>query len=361
MILKNIKTKSTLCGGLFELDDKKDRIKEIESLMSNADFWNDSDNANKLSKELSDLKKEVEAWTSLKNDINTYSEMWEISQQENETEDLEEINTEIEKLFQQFDQLEIKSIMSEKEDKANAFLQINAGAGGTESCDWASMLFRMYLRWAEQNDYSTEIIDKLSGDEAGIKNATILIKGEYAYGFLKSEIGVHRLVRISPFDSNARRHTSFASVFIYPDLDEDINMDIEEKDLRIDRFRASGAGGQHVNTTDSAIRITHIPTNIVVQCQNERSQHKNLASAMKVLKARLYDHYKTKMEEEKSGKVEKKEIGWGSQIRSYVFQPYTMVKDLRTGEETGNVNAVMDGNINDFIYSYLRWNISQNN
>lgn len=355
-----IKTKYTLCGGLFELDAKKDRIKEIEKLMSNSDFWNDSDKANKLSKELSDLKKEVEAWTSLKNDMNTYSEMWEMSQQENNTEDLEELNNEIEKLFKNFDQLEIKSIMSDKADKSNAFLQINAGAGGTESCDWASMLFRMYLRWAEQNGYSTEIIDKLNGEEAGIKNATILIKGDYAYGFLKSEIGVHRLVRISPFDSNARRHTSFASVFIYPDVDEDINIDIEEKDLRIDRFRASGAGGQHVNTTDSAIRITHIPTNIVVQCQNERSQHKNLASAMKVLKARLYDHYKTKMEEEKNEKVEKKDIGWGSQIRSYVFQPYTMVKDLRTGEETGNVNGVMDGNINDFIYSYLRWNIGQN-
>lgn len=325
-------------------------------MMSKADFWDDQEHANILSKELSDLKKEIGMWSDLKNDLDTYAEMWNEYSEEGNEEEIKEIENEINLAFKRFDELETISIMSDKEDKLNVYLQINSGAGGTESCDWASMLLRMYLRWAEKNGYKTELIDQLNGDEAGIKNVTVLIKGEYAYGYLKSEIGVHRLVRISPFDSNSRRHTSFASVFIYPEVDDDINIEIEDKDLRIDRFRASGAGGQHVNTTDSAIRITHIPTNIVVTCQNERSQHKNLATAMKILKAKLYEKEKREMEEE-AGKVEKKDIAWGSQIRSYVFHPYSMVKDVRTSEETGNVSAVMDGEINSFINSFLRWKL----
>ncbi len=328
--------------------------------MTNQDFWNDTEKANKASKELSDLKKEIERWSSLKSDMETYAEMWQVLNHDNDQESLKEVNLEIEKLFKKFDDFEIKSIMSEKEDISDAFLQINSGAGGTESCDWVSMLLRMYLRWAEKNNFKTEIVDQLDGEEAGIKNVTLLIKGEYAYGYLRSEIGVHRLVRISPFDSNARRHTSFASVFAYPDIDENINLEIDEKDIRIDKYRSSGAGGQHVNRTESAIRITHLPTNIVVTCQNERSQHKNLAFAMKVLKARLYNHLKAQLDEEQAGKIEKKEIAWGSQIRSYVFHPYNLVKDVRTNFETGNLNAVMDGEINNFIYTYLRWSLSQN-
>ncbi len=354
----NIMKKLTICGGLFELDNKIERIKEIENKMSKSEFWNDTEEANKLSKELSDLKKQVEEWSNLKNDVNTYLNMWEQAIEENQQDDIEIIEEEIRKLINKFDSLEMKSIMSDKDDIANSYVQINSGAGGTEACDWVSMLLRMYLRWCEQNGYTTEIIDQLNGEEAGIKNVTFMVKGEYAYGYLKSEIGIHRLVRISPFDSNARRHTSFASVFVYPEITDDIDIDLDEKDLRIDRFRASGAGGQHVNTTDSAIRITHIPTNIVVTCQNERSQHKNLASAMKNLKSKLYNYYKEIREKELDEKSDKKDISWGNQIRSYVFQPYNMVKDLRTGYETGNVNAVMDGDLNNFIYSYLRWNIN---
>lgn len=327
--------------------------------MQDQTFWDNIEEVNKFSKELSNLKREIEAWKTIENDLQTYSEMWENAYHENDQNMLNEIEFEIEKIFNTFNKLEIRSIMSEKEDFASAYLQINAGAGGTESCDWTSMLLRMYLRWAERNNCSIEIIDQLNGEEAGIKNVTILIKGEYAYGYLKSEIGVHRLVRISPFDSNARRHTSFASVFVYPEIDEEINIEIDSKDIRVDRFRSSGAGGQHVNTTDSAIRITHLVTNIVVTCQNERSQHKNLANAMKVLKSRLYNYYKTLKEEEKAGKIEKKDIAWGNQIRSYVFQPYTLVKDLRTNYETGNVNAIMDGELDDFMDAYLKWNLSQ--
>ncbi len=241
-------------------------------------------------------------------------------------------------------------------DSSNAMITIHAGAGGTEAQDWVDMLQRMYIRWCEQHKFKSDILDLLPGDEAGVKSITIMVKGRYAYGYLRSEMGIHRLVRISPFDTSGRRHTSFASVFIFPELDDDIEIDINEKDLRIDTYRASGAGGQHINKTSSAIRITHIPTNIVVQCQNERSQHRNKDMAMKMLKARLFDREKEaqkEQHEEISG--EKKEIGWGSQIRSYVMQPYRLVKDHRTNQESGNIDAVMDGDLDPFIQAFLLW------
>lgn len=251
---------------------------------------------------------------------------------------------------------ELERMFSGEHDPNNAMLTIHAGAGGTEAQDWVSILLRMYLRWAESNDFTTEILDLLPGDEAGVKSVTIMITGNYAYGYLRSEMGIHRLVRISPFDASGRRHTSFASVFIFPELDDDIKIDINEKDLRIDTYRASGAGGQHVNKTSSAIRITHLPTNIVVQCQNERSQHRNKDTAMKMLKARLYKREEElQKDEQQELHGDKKEIGWGSQIRSYVMQPYRLIKDHRTNYEVGNVDSVLDGNLEPFIKAYLLW------
>lgn len=260
----------------------------------------------------------------------------------------------VEKLISDLDDIELKSTLGSEGDRNNAILTINPGAGGTESQDWAQILFRMYTRWAEKSGYKVEIIEYLPGEEAGLKSATLMISGEYAYGYLKGEAGVHRLVRISPFDANKRRHTSFAAILVYPEISEDIEVDIDEDDLRIDTFRASGAGGQHVNKTDSAVRITHLPTNIVVSCQNERSQQKNRATAMKILKARIYA-IKKKEQDERLDEIigEKKEIAWGSQIRSYTLQPYQLIKDHRTDYETGNVNAVLDGGLDQFITSYL--------
>jgi len=281
--------------------------------------------------------------------------MAELVKAENDQSMAQELEKQAAVLTGQVNDLEFKSMLSDEADVADCFLYIHPGAGGTESCDWASMLFRMYTRWAESKGYKVELIDLQPGDEAGITRATILVRGEYAFGLLKAENGVHRLVRISPFDSNKRRHTSFASVYAYPDIDDSIQVDINEKDLRIDTYRSGGAGGQHVNVTDSAVRITHEPTGIVVQCQNERSQHKNKASAMKVLRARLYQHYKEQQDAEQSLKAgEKKDIAWGSQIRSYVFQPYQMVKDLRTDVETSSIDDVMDGKLDMFIEGYLR-------
>lgn len=252
------------------------------------------------------------------------------------------------------DSLELESLLGDEADARNAIVSINPGAGGTESQDWAQMLLRMYLRWAERRGFETEILDHQYGEEAGIKGATVAVEGPYAYGYLKAETGVHRLVRISPYDASSRRHTSFASVFAYPEVEEDVEVEIEDKDLRIDTFRSSGAGGQHVNVTDSAVRITHLPTGIVVSCQNERSQHKNKATAMRILRARLFELMEREKEEEMEKiKGQKKEIAWGSQIRSYVLQPYRMVKDHRTGHEAGNVDAVLDGELDDFIQAYL--------
>ena len=273
-----------------------------------------------------------------------------------DTGSLKSLTDEIKDIRLGVKKLEFKSLLGGKVDRCGAILSINAGAGGTESCDWSAIIFRMYLRWAENHKYQVDIIDQLSGEEAGIKSATFIVRGKLAYGYLKSEIGVHRLVRISPFDSNKRRHTSFASVDVIPELDSDIKVDINEGDLRIDTYRSSGAGGQHVNVTDSAVRITHIPTGVVVQCQQERSQYKNKSSAMKVLKARLYDREKKKQEAATMKSYDdKKRIEWGSQIRSYVLHPYKMVKDHRTDEQTSNAERVLDGELDGFMEAYLKW------
>lgn len=295
----------------------------------------------------------------IKNSNNIY-ELVEMAIESNDIEMEKELEGECIELQRVFDELETKNLFSGEFDSKNAYLTLNAGAGGTESCDWASMLSRMYVRFCERHGFTVEITDELPGDEAGIKQISFYVQGLYAYGYLRSEIGVHRLVRISPFDANAKRHTSFVAVSVMPDIDEDIEVEINPSDLRVDTYRASGAGGQHVNKTSSAIRITHIPTNIVVQCQAERSQHNNKDMAMKMLKAKLYQLEKDKLDKEKQKIAgEKTDIAWGNQIRSYVFQPYQMVKDLRTGHETGNMNSVMDGNIDEFISAYLKQQIKK--
>ena len=278
----------------------------------------------------------------------------ELGEMEEDTATVEEAEAALAVLAKKLKRLELESLLSGEADANDCYIEIHPGAGGTESQDWANMLFRMYLRWAEQKGYKTEIVEESAGDEAGIKSATILVSGHNAYGWAKTESGVHRLVRISPFDSNSRRHTSFASAWVYPVIDDEIEIELEEKDLRIDTYRASGAGGQHINKTDSAIRITHLPTNIVVQCQNSRSQHQNRASAMKMLKARLYEEELRKREEAAQAVNDSKsDIGWGNQIRSYVLHPYQMVKDLRTNVETGNSSAVLDGDLDDFMSAAL--------
>ncbi len=323
--------------------------------MAKPDFWQDARQARIVMKEASSHKDILRRWFRLKDEARDIEEFLAMSDEVTEAGLREDVSRAIEKLARDIESLEVQSLLSGEDDPKNAILAIHPGAGGTESQDWAQMLMRMYLRWAERRGYETGIMDLLPGEEAGIKSATLEIKGGYAYGYLKAESGVHRLVRISPFDANHRRHTSFASVFVYAEADEDLEIEIKESDLRIDTFRASGAGGQHVNKTDSAVRITHLPTKIVVQCQSERSQHRNRENALKILKAKLHAYYleqeKKKMEEiEKS----KKDIAWGSQIRSYVLQPYRLVKDHRTGVETGNVDDVLDGNLDEFIESYLR-------
>ena len=280
-----------------------------------------------------------------------------LSAEEKDLSLLAEIKSSLTALDDQVTEAEFKALLSEKNDFSNAFVAINSGAGGTESQDWADMLLRMYLRWSDRNGFKAEVLDTQYGEEAGIKSATVLLSGDYVFGYLKAEMGVHRLVRISPFDSNKRRHTSFASVFIYPEADDDIEVEIKEEDLKVDVYRASGPGGQGVNTTDSAVRLTHAPSGIVVQCQNERSQHKNKASAIKVLKSRLYELEQEKQDEEKKEmEKQKKKIEWGSQIRSYVLHPYRLVKDLRTNVEVGNVDAVLDGDLDIFIQASLRFN-----
>lgn len=297
----------------------------------------------------------VEPWEEAYQELISLKELVELVE-EKDTGSQEEIAKELEKLEKKLGELEFRCLLGDQHDQSNAILSIHAGAGGTESCDWTSMLFRMYSRWAENRGFKVQVLDVLPGEEAGIKNVTILIKGNYAYGYLKSEAGVHRLVRISPFDANKRRHTSFASIDVIPEIEDDIEVKIEEKDLKIDTYRSSGPGGQHVNVTDSAVRITHIPTGIVVQCQNERSQYQNKATAMKILRARLFE-VERKKKEEKIAKLygEKQDIAWGSQIRSYVLHPYLMVKDHRTGYQTSNAQAVLDGGLDGFIEAYLKW------
>ena len=322
--------------------------------MSSQEFWNDDANSSRVVKELKTLKSVVEPW---EDSLKRYEELKEIADISGESDS--ELIAELERgaagLAREAEALESKTLLDGEFDANSAFLSINSGAGGTESCDWASMLLRLYLRWAERRGYKTKTVDILYGEEAGIKNVTILIEGDYAFGFLKSERGVHRLVRISPFDSNKRRHTSFASVDVIPEIEQAGEIKIDEKDLAIETYRASGPGGQHMQKTDTAVRITHIPTGIVVQSQNERSQHQNKQNVLKILTAKLYEHELRKKEEKiNSIGSEKKRIEWGSQIRSYVLQPYTMIKDHRTGHETGNVQAVLDGDIDAFIEAFLR-------
>lgn len=322
--------------------------------MEAAGFWDDPEKSQQLMKELKNLKGTLESYKSLNQGIEDGLVLIEIANEDNDETMIPEIQQEVERLEQAIDELRIGTLLSGEYDSRNAILKLNAGAGGTESCDWASMLMRMYMRWAEKKGFSTEIIDYLDGDEAGVKSVTIEIKGDNAYGYLKSEHGVHRLVRISPFNAAGKRQTSFVSCDVMPDLEDTIDIEIDEDDLRIDTYRASGAGGQHINKTSSAIRITHLPTGIVVQCQNERSQHQNKDKAMQMLKMRLY-MLKQQENADKASDIrgDVKDINFGNQIRSYVLQPYTMVKDHRTNVESGNAQAVLDGNIDMFISGYL--------
>jgi peptide chain release factor 2 len=322
--------------------------------MSAPGFWDDREAAQATIEEINEHKRWVDTWQNLENQRDDLGLLYELAVEEDDGEALTEVQAEANALEKNLAELEFRNMLSGRDDAKNALLTIHPGAGGTESSDWAQMLLRMYMRWIERRGFRKELMDLQPGDEAGIKSATVEVTGKYAYGYLKAEAGVHRLVRLSPFDSQNRRHTSFASVFVYPEIEDAVEIEINESELRVDTYRASGAGGQHVNKTDSAVRITHLPTGIVVQCQNERSQHKNRSSAMKILRARLYQF----QEEEKKKALEavehtKKRIEWGNQIRSYVLHPYNMVKDHRTGEETSNVEAVMDGNIDAFIHAYL--------
>ncbi|MBQ2115688.1 MAG: peptide chain release factor 2 [Lachnospiraceae bacterium] len=340
----------------FDLANKEKRIEELEREMQDPGFWDDADRANKQMKELKQLKDTVDNCNSLKTQYDDIETLIEMGYEANDPEMVPEIRDELDEFISKLESLRISTLLAEEYDKCNAILKLNAGAGGTESCDWAGMLYRMYTRWAEKRGFSIDVLDFLDGDEAGIKSITFQVNGENAYGYLKSEKGVHRLVRISPFNAQGKRQTSFVSLDVMPDIEEDLDVEINEDDLRIDTYRSSGAGGQHINKTSSAIRITHIPTGTVVQCQNERSQFQNKDKAMQMLKAKLF-LLKQEENAEKLSDIrgEVKEIGWGNQIRSYVMQPYKLVKDNRTNYESGNVDAVMDGDIDGFINAYLKW------
>jgi peptide chain release factor 2 len=345
-------------GGVFEDASFVQRIGELEKKAADPDFWNDPGQAEKLMGELKTLKGRYEPWKSLRMAIDDLVVLYELAVEAQDESQDEEIETTLTGLSARYKKQHTFELMGGEVDKNGCFLTIHSGAGGTEACDWSQMLYRMYLRWAERKGFSIEEVDHLEA-EGGIKSATARIEGDYAYGYLKGESGVHRLVRISPFDANAKRHTSFASAYIFPVIDDSVEVIIRPEDLRVDTYRSGGAGGQHINKTDSAVRFTHLPTGIVVACQNERSQIKNRAIAMSILKARLYTYYRQEKEKEhEKFAQEKKDISWGNQIRSYVFQPYTMVKDYRTKAESGNIQAVMDGDIDLFIEEYLRfaWN-----
>ncbi len=340
--------------GIFDVPSQLEHLKTLEKKLLAEDLWDSPAKAQEILKEKSIIDNILQPFNLIRKKYEDLQILLELSEEEDGELLLEDAEKGLKSLVSEIDDLELKTTLSAVEDKNNAIMTINPGAGGIESQDWAQILMRMYIRWAERDGYKVEIVDILQGEEAGIKSVTLTISGQYAYGYLKGEAGVHRLVRISPFDANKRRHTSFAAVLVYPEITEDIEVDINEDDLRIDTFRASGAGGQHVNKTDSAIRITHNPTGIVISCQNERSQHKNKAVAMKLLKGRLFALKKKEQDEKLDSFIgEKKDIAWGSQIRSYTLQPYQLIKDHRTGCETGNVNAVLDGDIDDFIKEYL--------
>ena len=344
-----------ILGGVFDSSGLKEEAERLEELSSAPDFWENRDAAEKTMADLKKIKTRYEPWDKLVMDLENAATLLELAR-EAEDEGMEkEVRAELDSVLLTYEKLSILELLGGSTDSASAFVTIHSGAGGTESCDWASMLYRMYGRWVERRGFTITMLD-MQEAEGGIKSVDLQIDGDFAYGFLKGEGGIHRLVRISPFDSASRRHTSFASVYVSPVFEDDIEVEVKAEDIRVDTYRASGAGGQHVNKTSSAVRMTHLETGIVVQCQNERSQLKNRATAMKVLKSRLYEYYRQKQDEERAaGAAEKKDIGWGSQIRSYVYHPYTMVKDIRTRHETGNIQAVMDGDLDPFIDAYLRW------
>ena len=341
-------------GGIFDYDSRKERLEEILLRLEDPSLWDNPEEAQNLGQERARLEETVEQLDELSIVFNDLLDLLELARLENDDETIEEIAKESEEVKQKLEKLEFRRMFSGEADETSAFVDIQSGSGGTEAQDWAEMLLRMYLRWSESGGYSVELVEKSEGEVAGIKSATIHVSGEYAYGYLRTETGVHRLVRKSPFDSGNRRHTSFASVFVYPEVDDRFEVDINPADLRIDTYRASGAGGQHVNRTDSAVRITHLPSGIVVQCQNDRSQHRNRAEAMSMLKSRLYEaEMRERQEAQQKLENSKADIGWGSQIRSYVLDQ-SRIKDLRTGVETGNTQAVLDGEIGQFIEASLK-------
>ena len=341
---------------LFDVANAARKVDELEAKTAAPDFWNNPEESQKILKEIKVLKDKIEGYNGLLQEYEEIDILIDMGMQEEDEDILFEVEEMIPAFITKFDEMMTATLLRGEYDSSNAIVSLHAGAGGTESCDWVSLLYRMYTRWADKNEYKVDVIDYLDGEEAGIKSVTFEVIGPNAYGYMKSEKGVHRLVRISPFDSSGRRHTSFASCDVIPDIEEDIDIEIKDDEIRIDTYRASGAGGQHINKTDSAIRITHLPTGIVVQCQNERSQHKNKDKAMQMLKIKLLEKARLEQQSKMNDiRGDQKEIGWGSQIRSYVMHPYNMVKDHRNNHETGNVNAVMDGELNPFINAYLKW------
>ncbi|MEI7025652.1 peptide chain release factor 2 [Paenibacillus sp. y28] len=356
--LRQASERLTELRGSLDLDLKLEQIEDFEVKMAAPDFWDDNEKAQGLIAELNAVKSVVEQFQAIAQEYDDLEVMLELAEDEQDQAMADEVNAGVKELAKKLENFQLQLLLNQPYDRYNAILELHPGAGGTESQDWADMLLRMYRRWADQHDYKVEVLDYLPGDEAGVKSVTLLIKGYNAYGYLKAEKGVHRLVRISPFDASGRRHTSFVSCDVVPEIEDDVEIDIRTEDLKVDTYRSSGAGGQHINTTDSAVRITHIPTGVVVTCQTERSQIKNRERAMKVLRSKLYEK---KIEEQEKHlaeiRGEQSDIAWGSQIRSYVFHPYSMVKDHRTLAETGNVSAVMDGDVDQFIDAYLRWQI----
>ncbi len=355
--LKDIEKKIANLENSINYDENKELLSDLEQKVSAPDFWADSGRASEILENLKAVKKKVETFDEIRKKFEDINEFASLCNEENDSSFLSDIKCDVKNLSKDIEKFTIEILLSGPHDSSNAILTLHAGAGGTEAQDWNEMLYRMYCRWAEQNKKKVKLLDFLDGDDAGLKSVSILVQGENAYGLLKGESGVHRLVRISPFDSSGRRHTSFAAVEVIPEIDEKITVDISPDDIKMDVFRASGAGGQHVNKTSSAVRLTHIPTGIVVSCQNERSQVQNREQAMKMLKSKLLEiKEREQLEKIEDIKGVQKEITWGSQIRSYVFMPYTLVKDHRTGVEIGNVEAVMDGEINEFINAYLKQN-----
>ncbi len=343
------------CGGIFDVDIKEKRLLELDQKVQNPGIWNDHHEMQKINQEKTLLEKSVQGFHVLNRQIDDAIVLLEMAVEGGDEESFQEVVAELTAILKKIDELELQSLLSGELDSNSSYISINSGAGGTEAQDWAAMLLRMYTRWGEAQGFRVEVLSLNDGEEAGIKSATLLIEGPYAYGHLKAESGVHRLVRISPFDSNARRHTSFASVYSWPEIDDTVDIQIKDEELRVDTYRSSGAGGQHVNRTDSAVRLTHLPSGIVVQCQNQRSQHSNRDKAMKMLKAALYEKELEKRKEEMEAIAgERKANEWGSQIRSYVLHPYQLAKDHRTGFESGNPAAVLDGEITDFMQSYLK-------